>query len=132
MIKIDIIDEGLIVNLGITTREKAVDFIKKLGFDLYSMIVYKSPVDTGRFRMNWGIGFTSDAAGTNNVQILNTYPSSLPDIFITNNLPYSEVIENGMFTRKPETPKTIGGYSKQAPHGVIKPSLSEITAWLQS
>ncbi|MDR1176037.1 MAG: hypothetical protein LBK83_11285, partial [Treponema sp.] len=44
-------------------------------------------------------------------------------IFLANNLPYARKIEYGTFTDKPETKKTIGGFSRQSPHGVIGKNL---------
>jgi len=40
-------------------------------------------------------------------------------IIIQNNLPYIKKLEYGGFTVKPETEKTIGGFSKQAPQGMV-------------
>ena len=44
-------------------------------------------------------------------------------IYFTNNLPYARKSEYGGFTNKPETEKTIGGFSKQAPGGYVRKTL---------
>lgn len=120
------------VNIVASTREIGVNFIRQLGFDLWGRLVLHSPVDTGRYKTNWGVSFRRDSGATNNPELINSYPRAYPDMLFTNNLPYAEVIENGWFTTKPETAKTIGGFSKKAPRGVAGPSVEEINSWLGS
>jgi hypothetical protein len=46
-------------------------------------------------------------------------------IVIQNNMSYGPKIEYGGFTKKPETAKTIGGYSRQSPKGVVGVTMSQ-------
>jgi len=96
---------------------------------LWGAIIQGSPVDTGRFRANW---FPSDIRPSEEIsdkedhsglfaqaratQSVKTQIKS-DGFTLTNNLPYSEVIEFGGY---PSGPNTTGGYSKQAPHGVLR------------
>lgn len=72
-----------------------------------------SPVDTGRYRANHIVSFGSpDYRYTDNKDgmslafsaINGLTPSALPVVYIQNNLPYAEPLENG--------------WSKQAPSGI--------------
>jgi len=92
-------------------------------------VVLKSPVDTGRFKGNWIVSSGSpsdettektDKAGGVTIEqgaaVLNGYPDTLPPIYVQNNLPYANRLENG--------------HSKQAPNGMAALTVAEITAQL--
>lgn len=88
-----------------------------------SKIIERSPVDTGRFRANWqlSIGYpaVTEVSGTdksgakakrNAAQTINS--TKVGRIFyLTNNLPYAEMLEFG--------------WSKQAPFGMVRRTLAE-------
>ena len=103
---------------------------------MFSKIVKRSPVDTGRFRGNWQISIDSPARGQlstlDNSGKAQANPSSNPAgsptavagafkvqkspfpqsaYFITNNLPYGERLEFG--------------HSQQAPNGMVRISVAE-------
>jgi hypothetical protein len=113
--------------------------LRKLAFTAYRNLILKSPVDTGRFRASWRIGV--------DVVDLSTYPEVThkgiaqggyadppPDdsgvqavigtakfgqvIFITNNLPYAQPLEDGS--------------SKQAPQGVLAITMAELRSGFQA
>ena len=113
----------------------------------FGHIITSSPVDTGRFRSNW---FCSGAEGSNEVtkvvisagSVLEAMTSkvvSLKDwsIFIlTNNLPYSEVIEYGGYPDPVQFGSwnkklkkfeilSLAGYSRQAPQGVVRVAIAQ-------
>jgi hypothetical protein len=102
--------------------------VRRVMLEVFKKIVMKSPVDTGRFRANWEVsvgGYSRDAsekkdksgASTLNkiIMSVNSIPLSGQKIFLTNALPYAIRLENG--------------WSKtQAPQGMVKLSLAEITA----
>lgn len=105
--------------------------IRKIGLELFTKVVMKSPVDTGRFRGNWNLSVnipdvsTSDATDK---KPFGSQPSAtlfgkaesnvsrwkINDnaIYIANGLPYAERLEYG--------------YSKQASGGVARLSVMEI------
>lgn len=108
--------------------------IKKTVFDFQSAIIKDSPVDTGRFRANWQVSFNQpidseientdtskkgrDTYNRNGILINN---NKVPFTYwIQNNLDYAEKLEFGLYTNKPETIKTIGGFSKKAPMGFVR------------
>ncbi len=102
----------------------------------FGQIVQASPVDTGRFRANWfaTISRPSIRVEPNSEKSENEVNqriervvngARIPRIFwLTNNLPYSEVIEYGGFG---DGPKTTGGFSRQAPKGVVRITAKRFT-----
>ena len=98
--------------------------------ELAVRVVQRSPVDTGRFRGNWQVGDGGPDTRTDSdfdKQPLGSAPSGgsfarwndqlegvLPGtvIYITNSLPYARRLE-------------YEGYSKQAPSGMVRVTLTE-------
>ena len=110
-------------------EDEVVLFLKKLSLDALRGCVMKSPVDTGRFRGNWNVGIGSqdlsvsereekipvgDDSGerilTGALEIEGT--EDLTVIWITNNLPYAEMLEHG--------------WSLQAVNGMVAMTLAEL------
>ena len=99
-------------------------------------IVKETPVDDGRARNNWFLSVstpssaitTSKAKGLGAIRQLSSMPKRVLNrkIYYTNNLPYISKLEYGGFTDKPETDKTINGFSKQAPGGFVRKTLIEM------
>ena len=103
--------------------------VRKIALDLFSRIVLKTPVKTGRARMNWhvSIGQIRDelialeaeysATGAYQKALadataeINSYNDAELAIFILNNLPYIERLEDGS--------------SVQAPNGMVRITLEE-------
>lgn len=99
------------------------DLVHEIALETTRRIVLKSPVDTGRFRSNWFVSVNSPSA-----QITDQIRSSeqvvfdaeavvmahekLPMVYIQNNLPYANRLENG--------------WSKQAPAGMVSFAMAEI------
>jgi len=108
----------------IKTEKQASQVVRKIVLDLFTLIVKRSPVDTGRFRANNQISLNSlpgDAVltfdKTGNVTIRNGNAKigsyKLGDtIFIYNNVEYGLNLEYGS--------------SQQAPQGVYRLSVSDI------
>jgi len=105
--------------------------IRGTAIKLFKSIIISSPVDEGTFRANWfvsgatpsnqvnenvGGGYSSDVISrtSRDVEALVNWEA----ITFTNNLPYAGVIEYGGF--KGSGSKTVGGYSRQAPQGVVR------------
>lgn len=104
--------------------------MRQVSLKLFSAIIKASPVDTGRFRMNWQATYSTPATGVINgedpsgmaaIGAMSTVVLKNPlwfDFVLTNNLPYANVIEYGGY---PGTgPNTVGGFSRQAPQGVVR------------
>jgi hypothetical protein len=105
--------------------------VREICFKLLTDIVYETPADTGRARANW---FTSinkpsnetipfaGGGGSGQSLAINRAASDITKaagnvFWITNNLPYISSLEFGLYR---DGPKTIGGFSKQAPRGMVR------------
>lgn len=112
-------------------------------FALYSSIVKKTPVDTGRARGNWNISVGSVDTTTTNKTMKSGLKYTEDDInvngdtsvFISNNLPYITTLEYGGYPNPPKkgsynkktktwVTKSVGGFSKQAPEGMVGVTLA--------
>jgi hypothetical protein len=92
--------------------------VRQVTIKLYSAIILASPVDTGRFRMNWqatvdtpatGILIGDDPSGGRAIGRVTQFVQSSTkwdEFRLTNNLPYAERLEYG--------------YSQQAPNGMVR------------
>ena len=92
--------------------------MRQVSIKLFSAIIKASPVDTGRFRMNWMASGGTPASGTTdatdksgNIAIGNATSFVLKttdwrDFTLTNNLPYAQRLEYG--------------WSQQAPQGFVR------------
>lgn len=97
--------------------------MRQVSIKLFSAIIKASPVDTGRFRMNWMASGGTPAAGTTdatdksgNIAIGNATSFVLKatdwhEFTLTNNLPYAQQLE-------------YGHWSKQAPQGMVRINVS--------
>ena len=99
------------------TNLEIEEVVRKVAFDVYTGVVQKTPVDTGRAKSNWNIGkgsidysirlkdFSFRAMPINKGAGKNV-------IYITNSLPYINRLENG--------------WSKQAPKGMVTLTMNDI------
>lgn len=111
--------------------------IRAAAIGCFRNIIFQSPVDSGRFRGNW---FASGAAASSKVtegtdEAGNKTADNAAELVLhlrdwnifqlTNNLPYAEVIEFGGYgSTEANTGKTVAGYSRQAPSGVVRVALA--------
>lgn len=104
------------------TELKINDVVRKIGLEVYSSVVMRSPVDTGRFRGNWNLslaGFdpsVSELTDKEGAASIARASISIADykggsIYISNNLPYAKRLEDG--------------WSKQAPVGMLRITVVE-------
>ena len=100
--------KGQIKKFNAKTEKATLLMFHGTAFALFGSIVKRTPVDTGRLRGNWQTSInTSDGSAP-------IIMAKLGDsIFITNNLPYAQVIESGS--------------SKQAPSGMVAITAAEFT-----
>lgn len=109
---------------------------RKIAFDLHRKIVMRTPIDTGRAAASWGMaegepkdyvqpeGAYADPLGAS-FRLVSVEPGShMPVIWIFNNLPYIETLEYGGYPG--DGPKTVGGFSSQAPAGMVRISIAEV------
>ena len=110
------------------SNEKAV---RGITIKLFSAVIKSSPVDTGRFRNNWFASFgqshssetttykgTAGSAAINRAVKVVTGSESYEQFTLANNLDYAAKLEYGGYTGN--GPNTVGGYSKQAPQGMVR------------
>lgn len=105
--------------------------VRKIAFEAFKRVILRSPVDTGRFRANWGVQVGSPWTGTvdvydkdgrgtvqlaaNGVQGWNANGS----IVLSNSLSYAMPLE-------------YLAHSSQAPQGMVRVTCAEMQAWAQS
>ena len=106
-------------------KDKAELATRKITLELFSNVILKSPVDTGRFRANWNCSIGSvdkstsaetDKEGAGSIGRVRAevtkYTLDGRSIYLANSLPYAERLENG--------------WSDQAPQGMVRLSIVEI------
>lgn len=96
--------------------------MRQVSIKLFSAIIKASPVDTGRFRMNWMASGGTPASGTTdatdkpgntatgNATSFVLKAADWREFTLTNNLPYAQRLEYG--------------WSQQAPAGVVRTNVS--------
>lgn len=99
---------------GIKALDK-VDKVRRASIlELFRLVIYATPVDTGRLRGNWQTTINSPAsreldresADAAMAEAVANLGSLVDVVWLTNNLPYAEAIEYG--------------HSKQAPEGMVR------------
>lgn len=108
------------------TSEKLDLAVRKIALELFSRVILKTPVDTGRARANWQFAIGAIPNGTLQLEdktgqatisaaTARTAVVEAGDvIYLSNNLPYAERLE--------------AGYSLQAPAGMVSLSVQEFQA----
>jgi hypothetical protein len=112
-------------------------------FEVFNRVVMRTPVDTGAARQNWLVTINSETSDFNaektggNVSTEGTAvingANGDDTIFIQNNAPYIRKLEYGGYPENPKKsgatnkgePKTVGGYSRQAPNGMVGLTLAK-------
>lgn len=108
-------------------KDQAELVVRKTAFNLFKLVIDKSPVDTGRFRGNWNpsigspdlsISDVTDKTGASTESrvsaVIAQYKLSDQSIYLTNNLPYAMRLEEGWS-------------QKQAPNGMVRLSILEVS-----
>lgn len=110
--------------------------VRRILIEAWRRITSKTPVDIGRAKGNWNIS-AGDPDLTVDLEKLETSPigapAPLPTLppkgedryYISNSVPYIDRLENGGYNPGPLT--TGSGYSLQAPQGMVKVTLQELT-----
>jgi hypothetical protein len=105
------------------TEHKMDLAVQKIALELFSRVILKTPVDTGRARANWQVAIGAapdgtleleDKSGTATISAATASASGLRAgdvIFLVNNLPYIQRLEDG--------------YSGQSPAGMVGLSIQE-------
>lgn len=107
---------------GITALDK-VDKVRRASvLELFKLVIYATPVDTGRLRGNWQTTINTPAGGTRGAldpsggaalaEVMANMGGLLDIVWFTNNLPYVERIE-------------YDGWSRQAPEGMVRKHVAQ-------
>lgn len=104
-------------------RLRMEDVARAVPVELASRVILASPVDTGRFRGNWNVATNrvdatttedTDKAGDKAISRAQAVKVQLgDDVYVTNNLPYAQALEDG--------------HSQQAPAGMVGVTLRSFT-----
>ena len=118
---------------------------RKLAFEVFGRVILRTPVDTGRCRANWSVSVGSMKTNTTTAtdptgQATKAAAQSAAmswngkgSIFISNNLPYVAKLEYGGYPNPPKHGvKTAGGYSIQAPQGMVRVTVEEMKSYLRT
>ena len=105
--------------------DKVTTITRAIALEVFRRVILKTPVDTGRARGNWQCTISVPAASVADVEdkgggkaiaqaadeVMGWEPSKVV-IFLTNNLPYIQRLDDG--------------YSQQAPSGMVAVTLAEL------
>ena len=98
--------------------------VQKLTIDIFGNVILKTPVDTGRARMNWTASVGSygsnmvdgfDRSGSESINKMSGLVSKTESgsiVYLVNNLPYIRRLE-------------YDGWSSQAPAGMVRVTIAE-------
>jgi hypothetical protein len=121
--------------------------INAFAFKVFAGVVDKTPVDTGACRQNWLVTINAetdafDPSKRKGGRVLSdggkVIEAAVGDdkIIIQNNAPYVSVIEHGGYPKNPVKggvnknglSKTVDGWSRAAPHGMVGCTLAKADA----
>jgi len=110
---------GLGTALVAEVKAKTALEYKATAFEVFSQVIQKTPVKTGRARANWNIStgspdFNTTTSNTSDPDI-NIKTLNFPTVYVANGLDYVVELENGKSW-------------KQAPAGIINPALAAAMA----
>lgn len=132
-----------ISTFGVKTKEQMDFFVFTICTDITNGIVLKTPVAEefgGRARANWfpsldapssNITTKTDPTGSSAIAAARPLAEKAAGrvFYLTNNLPYIRHLEYGLYGTPQGSangPKTIGGFSKQAPAGMVRVTINEV------
>lgn len=122
-------------------KVEILDVRRSFAFAIFAKILYRTPVDDGRARQNWivtlnggSLAYNPNAAKGGMVladgrrMIFNAKGDD--SIIIQNNVPYIGKLEYGGYGPNSPSGKTVNGFSKQAPRGMVGVTMLEAGAVL--
>ena len=136
--------EGEVKRVTLEAGEKAATTIRYFLISAFSRLVLATPVDTGHARYNWQLSVGArigaerpgvDKAGQRTIgEGIGKIQAAQPfnNFYMTNNVPYIEVLEYGLFQPADPGPSkdkrddrfgrilVANGFSTQAPNGMVR------------
>ncbi len=125
-IPLDVLAKKINMSLEMAARQAAIE--------VFTRVVMRSPVDTGRFRANWNVTYNNpgtkttantDRSGEGKLAEIKSALLRFPvgnTFWLCNSLPYAMVLEYGQYPNPPKggEGKSAGGFSTQAPSGMVR------------
>ena len=111
--------------------ENADVAVRRVVLEIGSRLIYRSPVDTGRFRANWFYSFnalnhaSTEATGATAVNDIDQVPgrAAMGVHYIQNNLPYAMALERG---HSPQAPGGLVGITVAEFDGIVDRAAAEV------
>jgi hypothetical protein len=116
--------------------------VRKSTVQLFSAVVKKTPVDTGRARSNWNASHgTADTTTTTSTDqgrgaAEAVKAGTLPTggvVYLANSLPYIRKLEYGEYPNPPKkgTGKTVAASPRRRPQGMVRLTAQEFSDYVQ-
>jgi hypothetical protein len=107
-----------------------------IAFAVFTRVVMRTPVDRGAARQNWLVTLNNptyayDKNKAKGGRVMSDGQKAIngakgdDKIIMQNNMPYIEKLEYGGYGPNSPSGKTVGGFSKQAPHGMVGVTMQE-------
>ncbi len=118
-----------------------IDVKRMFAFMVFTKVVQRTPVDSGAHRQNWLVSINSENYGYNpdarkggrvisdGLGVIGGSKGA-DRIVIQNNGPAITKLEYGGYGPKSKSGKTVNGFSKQAPRGMVGVTMAEAGAIL--
>lgn len=118
--------------------------MRQTTFQLFRAVIKGTPVgevNGGRLRLNWQVSGATpatgvldgvDKSGDKAIARAAEYIFNAPvwsEFTMANNLPYAPVVEYGGYPG--DGPNTVGGFSKQAPSGMVRVNVARFNTLLE-
>lgn len=118
--------------------------VRKIIRDTAKEVIQNTPVDTGRLKNNWYASNRNvpqrttkqtDASGKKSLARVDAALTKLKigqTFYMANNLPYARTVEFGLYPNPPKKPtgKTVNGFSRKAPQGMLRIAVQRAIAKL--
>ena len=122
--------------IGSRIQAELTEEVRKRTHELFTKIVMRTPVDSGKARANWNVSrgranysFTEKTdVGRALAQVNKVLTMPVGSVvYLANGVPYIRLLEYGGYPKNPKEPtgKTVGGFSSQAPAGMVRISVLE-------
>lgn len=118
-------------NFVLAAQEAQTQGFRKIAIDTLEKVQKKTPVDSGALRRSWTVALNAAPSQYNGSEIALKQASLNDKIVIATDKPYAPMLEFGLYPSPPQNPtgKTAGGFSIQAPQGMVRISVDEIAAY---
>lgn len=135
-----------VADAGFSLLNRGKREVRKIIRSVAKEVIMGTPVDTGRLKNNWYASnrkvpnqttSATDSSGQNSMARVDAALTRLKigqTFYMANSLPYARVVEYGQYPNPPKNPtgKTVNGFSKQAPKGMVRRAVQRGISKLRS